>query len=168
MENDEITPAAQPQPEPVNLRLRWVGFVSFSLLLLYSAFNPSEIDSNSFLIVVGLAALCVPHKGYQIWLAAQWKMLTDLFSSLVSLGFWLAVLVLIVWGGWKFLGGIGNGLGSFGRYEGMTAEEWYDEYADAEYRAGVAEERTDEIEAEFEDFKDSCFRADNGYLICLP
>ena len=43
---------------------------------------------------------------------------------------------------------------SIGKYEGLTAEEWYDEY-----RA---------VQADFENFKSNCFEAKNGYLICQP
>ncbi|KKS94812.1 MAG: hypothetical protein UV68_C0002G0012 [Candidatus Collierbacteria bacterium GW2011_GWC2_43_12] len=124
-------------PESVNPTLRWFAFILFSLasLFLLYAYTTGQLGENDGMVWVFfplLAVVCIPNKKIQAWLNGQLKKITSLFKGLLSLGIGLVILGVVIWGAWAVLNGIGNGLGSIGRYEGQTAEEWFNDYSEME------------------------------------
>lgn len=102
-----------------------------------------------------LALLSFPHREGHAWIKRQINFLLKLSWSLLKFGFWIGVIL----GGFWLLSSIFDGIG---KYEGMSAEEWYYEYADAE-------DRYDQLHSCVEDYvnTEEYSALDDIYLYCL-
>lgn len=69
------------------------------------------------------ALITIPNNQIRNWFKST-------LSSLLYLGLALLAIGIVVWLGSKGLGAVG----SLGKYNGQTAEEWYYDYANAEDR----------------------------------
>ncbi|MDP3982769.1 MAG: hypothetical protein Q8Q65_01695, partial [bacterium] len=78
------------------------------------------------------------------------------------LGMILVIAGLILGGGWWFLSSIGNGLSSIGKYEGQTAEEWFNEYNAASAQIDALNTRIEDFQYALQDANDNIEEANSN------
>lgn len=100
----------------------WLAFIGYGALALLALYY--NIWSGIGAVMFGImAALSFPH-------ASTNKKIKEWMTNLMYLGIVVIVIAVVVWGASQLFGGIGN----IGKYEGQTAEEWFNDYDDAEAR----------------------------------
>lgn len=105
----------------------WFGFLFFVGFALFS-FYANVIWAG--LLFAGFATFSFPNPAYQFWLKNKGNEALGAIKGLLYLGFILLLIVGFVW----FIGKVFGGIGNIGKYEGQTAEEWFNDYDDAEAR----------------------------------
>lgn len=85
---------------------------------------------NDLPLTVGLNLLLlylVTENGY-----VKLKALLEIGKGFLALGVIIVVIGVVIGLGWWFLSSAGKGLSSIGKYEGQTAEEWFNSYDEEE------------------------------------
>lgn len=136
MENNNKLEKKTNSQKGISSFTQWLCFVTFSLASVYLLYADDakliELNGIIWLLITGLAVICFPNKRFHAWLGVQWKGIASLISTLFWVGVFLVVAGIVIWIGWSILSGIGNRLSSIGKYEGQTAEEWFNDYDEAE------------------------------------
>lgn len=105
----------------------WGYFIFFTCLAVACFYY--EIYGYLGTILFGCAALlCFPNRGINDQILKLVKNSWNILGKMLKLSIKISAILLFVWFIYKFL----SGVGSFGNYEGLSAEEWYYEYDEAE------------------------------------
>jgi hypothetical protein len=79
------------------------------------------------LLIVGIVSCWLYSKNEERinkWIGDKLISVFKLFTSFFNLGLTLLVLGILLWFGLKTIGAVGN----IGKYDGQTAEEWFNQY----------------------------------------
>lgn len=139
----------------------WLGMITFWGLAALIIFTNEPLDWY-FWGALGLGALFIPDKKYQKWLHETGDRIGEWIGKAIVAVIGLGIVIGLIWGFFALVGSFFDGVGGIGKFEGLSAEEWYYEYADAEYRVEQLQSQL----YEYQDFVENCFEHQSGVLIC--
>lgn len=99
----------------------WFSFTVIFICVVFGIFAKSLI----WILIFGFGAIIAfPNKRYQLWLSKKREQINIMGIKILKVTFFLLLALVSFWLISKLFGS----LSGIGKYEGLSAEEWYNEY----------------------------------------
>ena len=100
----------------------FLAYAGFAMLCFYYNIWWGGFGSGA------MATYAFPNARFRVWLHKKGQEGLELAKGLLWLGLGLLIIAGVIW----LFSSVFNGIGGFGKYEGQTAEEWFNYYDEAE------------------------------------